>query len=67
MEAVIELYKCAWNTVDTYTHQPPNYTPMLGDRSMHSPTSWRLSNAISIKLECQGTSKTTLIYWDHTF
>jgi hypothetical protein len=38
MEAVIELYKCAWNIVDTYTCQPPNYTPLLGDRSVHSST-----------------------------
>jgi hypothetical protein len=37
MEAVIELYKCAWNIMDTYTCQPPNYTPLLSDRSVHSP------------------------------
>jgi hypothetical protein len=45
MEAVIELYKCAWNTVDTYTCQPPNYTPLLSDCSVHSPTSLQLSSS----------------------
>jgi hypothetical protein len=38
MEAIIELYKCAWNTVDTYTCQPLNYTPLLGDRSVRPPS-----------------------------
>jgi hypothetical protein len=37
MEAVTKLYKYAWNTMDTYTPEPPNYTPLLGDRSVHSP------------------------------
>jgi hypothetical protein len=73
METLTELYKCTWNTVDTYTPEPPNYTeeeelralrpgvneasfrarphhivhrtmgvdpnytPLLGDHSVHSP------------------------------
>jgi hypothetical protein len=40
MEVVIELYKCAWNAVDTYTPKPSNYTPLLGDRSVHSPMNY---------------------------
>jgi hypothetical protein len=52
MTTLIELYKCAWNTVDTYTRQLPNYTPLLGDRSVHSPYS---------DLHCSQRAASTLV------